>query len=113
MDHNKPDIVVIEKDTNNAYIIDVAIPNDHNITRKRLEKLRAYTDLAVEIKTMWNLATVKVIPVIIGATGMYHKAFDDDIKKLNLLEKHFNKSHVQKITLIGTAHIVRSFLQIA
>ena len=83
MEHNKRDIVVIEKETSNAYIIDVAIPNDTNITRKRLEKLRAYADLAVEIKTNWNLATVKIIPIVIGATRTYYKGFEGDISKLN------------------------------
>ena len=53
MQHNKPDIIATDKAKNTAYIIDVAIPNN-NISRKRLDKIRAYTDLAVEVKTLWD-----------------------------------------------------------
>ena len=52
--HNKPDIVVVEKRKKEAINIDVAIPNDHNLGRKRLDKLRAYTDLSVEIKALYG-----------------------------------------------------------
>ena len=113
INHNKPDIIVVDKATNTANIIDVAIPNDYNITRKRLDKIRAYTDLAVEIKTLWNLQKVNIIPVIIGATGTFYKNFEKDIEKLCLKNNKFDMRETQKITLLGTAHIVRSFLQIA
>jgi len=37
------------------------------------------------------------------------KQFDKDIEKLNLETNKFNKFEAQKIALLGTAHIVRSF----
>ena len=111
--HNKPDIIVLDKRTNTANIIDVAIPNDYSIARKRLEKLRAYADLSVEIKTLWKLTKVTITPIVIGASGTFYKGFDDDSKKLNLLQNSFDKRQAQKITLLGTAHVVRSFLQTA
>ena len=46
-------------------------------------------------------------PVIVGATGVMHSGFDNDIEKLDLDE--FGKFQAQKITLLGTSHIVRSF----
>ena len=66
--HNKPDMIIIDKRENVARIIDIAIPNDNNICRKRFDKIRAYTDLAVNIKTVWRLTNVEIIPIIIGAT---------------------------------------------
>ena len=113
MQHNKPDIIAIDKAKNTAYIIDVAIPNDNNISRKRLDKIRAYTDLAVEVKTLWGLSNVEIVPIIVGATGAIYNGFDKDIKKLNLERVKFDKFQIQKIALLGTAHIVRGFLQIA
>ena len=111
--HNKPDIVIIDKVKNEATIIDVAIPNDQNLARKRLDKLRAYTDLAVEIKTLWNLTNVTIVPMIIGAMGSFHNGFQLEIEKIPLGGKTLQQYEMQKITLLGTAHIVRSFLQIA
>ena len=111
--HNKPDIIVIDKRTKVARIIDIAIPNDNNICRKRFDKIRAYTDLAVEIKTLWGLVKVDIVPIIIGATGTMYNNLEKDIEKLTLERVNFDKFHAQKITLLGTAHIVRGFLQIA
>ena len=113
MQHNKPDIIATDKAKNTAYIIDVAIPNDNNISRKRLDKIRAYTDLAVEVKTLWGLSNVEIVPIIVGATGAIYNGFDKDIKKLNLERVKFDKFQTQNIALLGTAHIVRGFLQIA
>ena len=107
--HNKPDIMVIEKTTRKAFIIDIAIPNDQNIAVKRGEKIRNYLDLSVEIKQMWNLSKTTIIPVIIGATGMIHNEFENLIKPLNI---NFNLREAQKIVLLGTVHITRAFLQL-
>jgi len=47
-----------------------------------------------------------------SASGTFYNDFDDDMKKLDLQKTKFDKYHAQKIALLGTAHIVRSFLQI-
>ena len=106
--HNKPDIILHEKAKNTAYIIDIAVPSDYNIVNKRAEKLRNYVDLAIELKELWNLDQVKIIPIIIGATGLIHTKFEDDVKRLNI---KINIREAQKITLLGTARIVRTFFQ--
>ena len=113
LQHNKPDIIVNNKTNNKALIIDVAVPNDNNVCRKRLDKIRAYSNLAVEIKTLWRLTKVDVVPVIVGATGVMHSGFDNDIEKVDLKRMKFDKFQAQKITLLGTSHIVQSFSQIA
>ena len=90
----------------------MAIPNDYNIAAKHLEKIRKYTDLAIEIKSLWNLRKVEIVPMIIGATGTFYHKFDDYLKKMDLKDE-FDKYLAQKIVLLGTAHIIRAFLQIA
>ena len=54
---------------------------------------------------------MKITPIIIGAMGTMFKGFDTD--KLDLIDNKFDKFLGQKIDLLGTAHIVRSFLKIA
>ena len=43
--HNKPDIVIKEKETNMCLIIDVTISSDYNIQNKVTEKMTKYVDL--------------------------------------------------------------------
>ena len=45
--------------------------------------------------------------------GTIYNNFERDIEKLKLERVTFDNFHAQKITLLGTTHIVRGFLQIA
>jgi hypothetical protein len=53
-------------------LIDVAILGDRNVIKKEIDKILKYKDITIEIQRMWNVK-IKVIPVIIGATGTISK----------------------------------------
>ena len=55
---------------------------------------------------MWNVK-IKVIPVIIGATGTVSKSFRKHVN--NIQGKHEVKE-LQKTAILGTAHILRKVL---
>ena len=109
---NKPDIIVVGKINKTANLIEFAVPNDYNIFNKHLQKIGAYTNLSCEINTLWNLKKMKITPVIVGAMETFYQKFDDDISKLGLMNHKFRVEEAKKIALLGTAHIIRSFLQI-
>ena len=109
--HNKPDIVYINKEEKSAMIIDIAIPMDSNIAEKRYEKIRNYTDLAIEIKTMWNLTNVTIVPIIIGCTGAIHRELLNDLSKLNIDLNKKDIINMQEITILGTNYVWRHFCQ--
>jgi len=50
------------------YVNRLAISGDRNVIKKEAEKILKYKDLTIEIQCMRNVK-MKVIPVIIGATG--------------------------------------------
>ena len=106
--HRKPDIIVIDKNTNECQIIDVACPSDVNLTNKKNEKLQKYQELRVEISRLWNKRTT-IIPIIIGALG----SVPNDLKKqLDSLGIKYSLSILQKSVLLGTANILRHVLAI-
>ena len=105
---NKPDIVIKEKNTDKCLIIDIAVPNDHNIQKKATEKMSKYVDLQIECQRMWN-KKVEVVPVIIGATGVVER----NIKKyLNKIPGKHNIYNLQRSAVLGTAHILRKVLSL-
>ena len=53
-DHNRPDLVVLQKASRVCQIIDVACPFDIRIAEKEREKTDHYQDLKVEIQKMWG-----------------------------------------------------------
>jgi hypothetical protein len=87
-------------------LIDVAISGDRNVIKKEAEKILKYKDLTIEIQCMLNVK-IKVIPVIIGATGTISKSFRKYVS--NIPGKHGVKE-LQKKAITGTAHILRKVL---
>lgn len=106
--NNIPDIVLTLKNEKITYIIDVAIPLAANITKTTTEKINKYLPLADEIKDMWSMDKVIVVPVVIGATGEIPKRLDRSIDELQL--DHQLYIPIQKSVLLDTCAIVRRAL---
>ena len=89
-------------------MIDAKIPGDKNVSVAEFEKLSKYKDLEIEVEKLWHMKTV-TIPVVIGALGMIKKGTE---KHLDKIPESPNLGELQKITLTGTAHILRKTLSI-
>ena len=109
IEHNRPDIVVIEKKSKTCYIIDVACPFDTRIEKKEMEKKDAYCDLKYEIFKVYKgeINKVFIIPIIIGALGSVTKRFKSYLEQLNC---DVQMEVVQRTCLLGTARILRKVL---
>ena len=83
-------------------LLDVSIPSDRTTSVKMVEKLSKYKDLEIEIRKMWQLKTI-IVSIIIGKLGL--------IKK-DLISAGINITEIQKISLLGSAHILRKILSI-
>ena len=74
---------------------------DIQVKDKENEKIENYKDLKRELKRIWKLRKVTVVPIIIGALG----TVSNDIKKwLTVLVSHVvwnHLNHPEKLTLIG------------
>ncbi len=105
---NRPDIVIKDKKEKSCMLIDVAIPSDRNTSVKVTEKLSKYKDLEIEVNRMWQMKTI-TIPVVIGALGLVKKGL---AKFTDRIPGNINTNDVQKIALLGTAHILRKILSL-
>lgn len=105
---NRPDITLIDKTNKSAQIIDIAIPNTHNLQSTIAEKLSKYTDLKIEIARMWRLNSVTIVPIVLSTTGVIPKHLHQSIKTLEL--PPYTYRILQKAAILNTCHIVRKFL---
>ena len=69
VEYNRPDIVVILKETKETIIIDGSTLGDMNLTPRTDDKCGKYFELASELKALHDLKSFKLIDIIIGATG--------------------------------------------
>ncbi|KAL0810285.1 hypothetical protein ABMA28_010444 [Loxostege sticticalis] len=106
---NRPDITLQDKDNHTAYIIDIAIPNTHNLQSTIAEKISKYTDLKDEIKRMWRLTEVFIVPIVLSTTGVIPKQLHQSLSTLNI--PHLTYISLQKAVILNTCRIVRKFLQ--
>ena len=67
LEHNRSDIVVMEKARRACQIIDVACPFNTRIVEKERVKIDHYQNLKVEIQKMWKCKSESVVPIVIGA----------------------------------------------
>ena len=80
----RPDLIVIDKKEQKWMIIDIAVPADVRVEEKEKEKVERYQDLKREIRRLWKLRNVEIVPVVIGAPGSVSTEFDRWMGKLGI-----------------------------
>ena len=78
----------------------IASPWNHRVHEKEGEKLEKYQELKREIKNIWGIRHVEVVPIVVGALGGVSKRLDGWVTKLWIAIK---KGLLQKTALLGTA----------
>jgi hypothetical protein len=91
----------MNKKTKNTFLIDVPVPNTHNLVKTITDKQNKYQELANEICAMWKRKAAQVIPIVIS-TGVIPKSLSQSLTRLNLhpntyiqLEKSVILAHVK------------------
>ena len=105
---NRPDITFMNMKTKNAFLIDTAVPNTHNLAKTITEKQNKYQELVNEICAIWEQKAAQVIPIVISSTGVIAKSLSQSLTRLNL--HHNTYIQLQKSLILGTCSIVRIFL---
>ena len=98
----------MEKEEKKCLIVDIAIPDDKNVGVKEEEKVQKYDKLKWEIKELWSMKRVDVVPVVIGALGTVSKKLEKWIDKIGI---KLNTEHLQKTSILGIAKILRKTLE--
>ncbi|CAK1582479.1 unnamed protein product [Parnassius mnemosyne] len=106
---NRPDITLINKINKTGYLIDIAIPNTHNLQTTIAEKLSKYTELKDEVARLWHLQKVTIVPIVLSTTGVIPKQLQQSLNSLNLPTNIYHL--LQKAAILNTCRLVRKFLQ--
>ena len=78
---NRPDITFMNKKTKNTFLIDIVVPNTHNLAKTITDKQNKYQELANEICAMWKRKAAQVIPIVISSTGVIPKSLSQSITR--------------------------------
>ena len=104
---NRTDITFMNKKTKSTFLIDITVPNTHNLAKTKADKQNKYQELANEICAMWKQKAAQVIPIVISSTGVIPKSLSQSLTRLNLhpntyiqLQKSVNSWHMFKCKIL-------------
>jgi hypothetical protein len=67
-----------------AYLLDIAVPNSHNITQTYNTKINKYLELSVAMRNLWCLEKNSILPLIISTRGIVSQPLFKNLKILDL-----------------------------
>ena len=108
--HNRPDIALVDKHQNKAYIVDIAVPLTHKLQDTHNEKRRKYTDLAYEINKMWKIKDIEIIPIILSSLAVIPKSLALSLESLNIQKSRIYE--MQKAVILQSCRTVRKVLDL-
>ena len=85
--HNKPDLVIWNKETKLCSIIEFSCPLDTNIGRKVNKKLETHGPLIQNIQILYPNYKYEVAPIIIGTMGYAPKSLFNYLKMIRFDER--------------------------
>ena len=91
----------MNKKTKNTFMIDIAVPNTHNLAKTTTDKQNKYQELVNETCAMWKQKAAQVIAIVISSTGVIPKSLSQSLTTLNL---HPN-TYIQLQNLEFLAHV--------
>ena len=108
LEHNKPDVVIVDKTNKKWIILDFSVPWDAKVKSKEEEKCTRYGPLSTEIRSIHKVKT-KIIPIVVGALGTVPKRLPDYLKSLGVPDVI---GSLQTAALLGTQRILKNTLSL-
>ena len=106
LEHNRPDVVVIDRVQKKWLIVDFSVPFDANVVKKEEEKIRNYDELKRVVINLHKV-TARVVPIVVGSLGVVSKNLNGYLKDLGIADV---VGGLQTTAVIGTAAILKKVL---
>ena len=109
IEHQMPEIVVIDKEKTECKIIDIALPGYESIKVKEPEKVTKYQVLRLQVQKLWDVKAT-FMPIVVGAVGTVSEELEDHLKAIGI---PVVINSLQQLALLETDFVFRSVLGIS
>ena len=109
--YNRPDIVIWKIKEKLCFIIYVSIGLDVNVDKNYELEHSSYLPLAAELKRLYEHYKFEVVPIVVGATGLFTNTLAKSLGKLEVNDIKGTIRSCQKKVLLGILKIVKNFLK--
>ena len=110
--HNKPDMIIWNRQLKECKIVEVGTPLDVNVAHVESEKFDKYMPLMLGLQRLYPEYRFQIIPIVIGATGNITKNLTTNLAKLGIQAAKIKSLTIQlqERSIMGTVKIVKSAL---
>ena len=108
MEHNRPDVTVVDHASKVWTFVDFSVPWDKNVRVKEDEKITNYSPLAQQVRKLHRVST-KIVPVVVGCLGIVTDRLTGYLDDLGIPDV---LGGLQTSALIGTSLILRKVLNL-
>ena len=108
----RPDLTLEDGANKKIWIIDMACPQEHNISHKHREKLNKYQQLTFTTREKRPGYDVEIVPLIIGCLGGGMKRLEEQVAKIMNDRKDVEGvcQNMQKTVLMESETIMKKFM---
>ena len=109
--HNRPDIVLWDREQKSCTVVEVSCPADVNVSSKVVEKENIYGELMRNLQLLYPDYKFSFVPIIIGALGYVTTDLHKSLEMLGFSKKEQSKlTRILQIQSIsGTVKICKTF----
>lgn len=108
-DHNKPDMLIIDKKKKEVIITEMSCPWDKNINRKTEEKNNKYQVIRQELREQYQGYKIKQANIVIGALGTITE-LENELEKISKRAKSLSYK-IQRVVITLSISIIDKFLK--
>ncbi len=112
----KPDLLVTDSSLRKITIVEVAVCLDHLLEETNARKWRTYQLLAQALRQIYIGFEVTVVPVVVGAVGIYGQQLLEAMENLGLRDQVEGRSpqsiadNIQRTAILGSVRVVKNLL---
>ena len=82
--HDRPDIIIWDKENKHCKIVDVSVPLDKNVKLREQMKRDYYIELIDQLQSIYLTYKYAVIPVIVRALGTVPKTLKENLIQIGI-----------------------------
>ena len=109
--HNRPDMIIWDKQKLQCKVIDFSVPLDDNVPMKETEKINNYIPMISERQQMYRSYKYEIIPIVIGTLGAVSTSLKGHLESMGFKQDLATLVRkLQNAALIGSVKTVKTVL---
>ena len=111
--HNRPEMIIWDKQKLQCKVIDFSVPLDNNVPMKETEKINNYIPMISELQQMYHNYKYEIIAIVIGTLGAVSTSLKGHLESMGFKQDLTTLVRkLQNAAFIGSVKTIKTVLGI-